>query len=79
MQITYKWTVKNLNTDVRGYATIGYFEMQGADENGNVALGSVTVCLGDDELKPRNQWTDADIDEYAETKKTKFKQMSLIT
>jgi hypothetical protein len=69
MAITFEWTIKNLNADMRGVATVGYFEMQGTDENGNVEIGSVTVCFGADELKQKSKWPDADIDAYAETKR----------
>jgi hypothetical protein len=59
---------------MRGYATIGFFEMQGADETGNTANGSVSVCFGGDELKPMSQWTQEAIDAYAETKRADIEE-----
>jgi hypothetical protein len=70
----YTWVIKNLNSDMRGYATIGFFEMQGKDGNGITANSAVTVCFGADELKPLAQWTPADIDAYAQTKQEGIEQ-----
>lgn len=78
MTINYTWSVKYLTTDMRGYATIGFFEMRGTDEDGNTANGSVTVCFGGDELKPMSQWTQEAIDAYAETKRADIEE-ALIT
>jgi hypothetical protein len=75
MNITYTWLVKHLTADMRGYATIGFFEMQGTDENGNTANGSVTVCFGGDSLKPMSQWTQETIDAYAETKRADIEEI----
>ena len=74
MANTYTWLIKNLNSDMRGYATIGFFEMQGKDENGITANSAVTVCFGADELKPLAQWTPADIDAYAQSKQEGIEQ-----
>jgi hypothetical protein len=74
MAITYTWVVKNLTADMRGYATVGFFEMQGVDENGKVEKGSATVCFGGDELKPFAQWTQEAIDAYAQTKQADIEQ-----
>ena len=75
MSITYTWLVKNLTTDLRGYATIGFFEMQGIDENDNTEKGSVTVCFGGDDLKPMSQWSQEVIDAYAETKRVDIEEI----
>lgn len=74
MAINFEWVVKHLTADNRGYATIGVFEMQGVDDSGATANGSVTVCFGADELKPLRQWSDADIDAYAESKRGDIEQ-----
>jgi hypothetical protein len=75
MPITYTWLVKHLTADMRGYATVGFFEMQGTDENGDVKKASATVCFGGDELKPLSQWTQDAIDAYAETKRLEIEQL----
>lgn len=67
--INYTWLVKNITADMRGYATIGYFELQGTNDLGTVATSSITVCFGADELRPIAQWTQAVIDNYAESKR----------
>jgi hypothetical protein len=74
MSITYTWLVKHLTADMRGNATIAFFEMQGTDENGNSENGSVTVCFGGSELKALSQWTLEEIDAYAETKRSVIEQ-----
>ena len=70
MTTTYTWIVKHLNSDMRGYANIGFFEMQAVDENEKTATTSVSVCFGGDELKPMPQWTQEAIDAYAETQRS---------
>jgi len=75
MNIAYTWTIKNLNADMRGYATTAFFEMQGVDENNKSATGSVAVCFGAEDLKPISQWTQEAIDAYAETKQEYIKQL----
>jgi len=74
MSITYEWVVKHLSANNRGYANIGVFEMQGTDELSRYAKGSVTVVFGDSELKPLAQWTQENIDAYAETKRADIEQ-----
>ena len=74
MSITYTWLVKHLTSDMRGYATVGFFETQGVDETGKIEKASATVCFGGDELKPFTQWTQEAIDAYAETKQTDIEQ-----
>ena len=69
MSITYTWLIKHLSTDNRGYANIGYFELQGTDESGKSVKSAATVCFGDNDLKPLVQWTQENIDSYAETKR----------
>ena len=74
MANTYTWVVKHLNTNMRGYADTGFFEMQGTDPNGKTATGSVSVSFGGADLKPTSSWTQADIDTYAAT----YQDLSLI-
>lgn len=74
MSITYTWLVKHLTADMRGYATVGFFEMQGVDENGNMATSSISVCFGGVELKPMSEWTQDAIDAYAETKQADIEE-----
>ena len=62
-----KWTIKHLNTDSRGYASNGYFEMEGALDDGTTKTGSMLVMFGGDDLKPGSSWQQTDIDTYAET------------
>jgi hypothetical protein len=75
MTTTYTWLVKHLTADTRGNATIAFFEMQGTDETGNSAIGSVSVCFGGSELKPMSQWTQEAIDAYAETKREYIEEL----
>jgi hypothetical protein len=77
MTITYTWAVKNLNSDMRGYAVTAFFEMQGVDETGKTATGSVSVCFGAEDMKPMSQWTQEAIDAYAEAKREYIEQLIL--
>jgi hypothetical protein len=63
----YTWTVKHLNSDRRGYASDGYFELEGVNDDGKKYIGSATVSFGGDDLKPISAWQQSDIDAYAET------------
>lgn len=65
MQI--KWTIKHLNTDSRGYASNGYFEMEGLLDDGTKKAGSMLVMFGGDDLKPISLWQQTEIDAYAES------------
>jgi hypothetical protein len=75
MTTTYTWMIKNLNADMRGYAVTAFFEMQGVDEAGKTATGSVSVCFGAGDMKPMSQWTQDAIDAYAETKREYIEQL----
>jgi hypothetical protein len=63
----YTWTVKHLNSDRRGYASDGYFELEGVNDDGKKYIGSAAVSFGGDDLKPISAWQQSDIDAYAET------------
>lgn len=63
----YTWAVKHLNSDRRGYASDGYFELEGADDDGKKYIGSAAVSFGGDDLRPLSAWQQTDIDAYAET------------
>lgn len=70
----YTWTSKHLNTDRRGYASDGYFELKGVDDDGTEYIGSAAVSFGGDDLKPLSAWQQADIDAYAETLRAMLEQ-----
>lgn len=69
MTITYSWNVKYLKEDERGYASTLYCELQGVDGD-KKATSSCSISFGGDDYKPKSQWTQEQIDVFADTMKS---------
>jgi hypothetical protein len=66
MSITYNWNVKFLKQDDRGYATSLFCELSGT--NGEITkIASVVNSFGGNDYKPYSQWTQEEIDSFAES------------
>ena len=74
MNIEYTWIVKNLNSDARGYANSLYLELQGYDGT-NSAVSNVMCAFGGEDYKPKSNWSNEEIDIYAETHKEVLQNM----
>lgn len=68
MANTYIWVIKHLNSDQRGYAQSLYLELEGTNGTDTVTESCVSV-FGGSEYKPMNQWTQEQIDAWAEEQK----------
>jgi hypothetical protein len=66
MNITYKFVVKKLKEDDRGYASLFICEMQGISDSGEKKNANVTISFGGDDYKPTEDWTQEQIDAVAE-------------
>jgi len=62
----YEFLVKHLKEDDRGYAASLYLEMQGTNDSSKKTISSVSVSFGGDDYKPKTQWTQEKIDQWAE-------------
>ena len=67
MNITYKFVVKKLKEDDRGYASLFVCEMQGTSDSGAKKNANITVSFGGDDYKPMGDWTQEQIDALAES------------
>jgi hypothetical protein len=65
MSIEYTWLVKNLNSDMKGYANSLYLELEGSD-GVNSTTSNLMCAFGGDDYKPKSSWSNEDIDLYAE-------------
>ena len=66
MAISYTWKSKTLKSDEFGDATELVLAMEGL-ENGLTHRSLLTVSFGGDDIKAQSDWTDAEIDIWAET------------
>jgi hypothetical protein len=66
MNITYKFVVKKLKEDDRGYASLFICEMQGASDSGVKKNANIAVSFGGDDYRPIEDWTQEQIDAIAE-------------
>lgn len=73
MTITYSWNVKYLKEDERGYASTLYCELQGVDGD-KKATSSCSISFGGDDYKPKTQWTQTDIDLWADKEKSNLEE-----
>lgn len=68
MAITYSWVVKYLKQDERGYASTLYCELQG-EQDSVVKTAASSTSFGGADYKPYTQWTQEQIDAFADTMK----------
>jgi hypothetical protein len=68
MAITYSWVVKYLKQDERGYASTLYCELQG-EQDAVIKIASSSTSFGGADYKPYVQWTQEQIDVFADTMK----------
>ena len=67
MDISYKFVVKKLKEDDRGYASTLFLEMQGASAEGVTKLATAVVSFGGTDYKPKESWSQDQIDSIAES------------
>jgi hypothetical protein len=73
MTILFNYEVKHLKSDDRGYATSLYCEMNGIKE-GVKKIASTVFCFGGDDYKPMGQWTEQDIDNWAQNARLQLEE-----
>jgi hypothetical protein len=69
-----EFIVKHLKEDDRGYVMSLYLEMQGTNDSGKTTISSMTVSFGGDDYKPKSQWTQEQIDQWAEQMRAQLEQ-----
>lgn len=73
MSISFTYDVKYLKPDDRGYATSLYCEMSGT-QDGVKKSASTVFSFGGDDYKPVSQWSQQDIDQWAESARAQLEE-----
>ena len=63
----FTWNVKYLKEDDRGYASTLFCEIKGVSAQGVTKIANTVFSFGGDDYKPKMQWTQEQIDQWAET------------
>jgi hypothetical protein len=71
--IEFSWNVKYLKEDERGYASTFFCEMNGVLEGITKTANSV-FSFGGDDYKPKSQWTQEQIDQWAEIARSNLEE-----
>jgi hypothetical protein len=71
---TFSWNVKHLKEDDRGYAASLLCELQGTSNTGATKIASVVTSFGGADYKPKLQWTQEQIDQFAENHRASLEQ-----
>jgi hypothetical protein len=69
MDIEYNWKAKKLKEDDFGDATTLILAMTGI-KDGVTKTEGLAISFGGDDIKAQSDWTDAEIDTWAETHRT---------
>jgi len=69
MAITFTWLRKKLKEDDFGDVTDLLLSMQGTD-GVDTYKNAMVVSFGGDDIKPIDEWTDAEIDTWAESNRS---------
>ena len=72
--VTFSWNVKNLKEDDRGYASILFIELKGVSDQGVTKTVSSVTSFGGDDYKPKSEWTQDQIDQWAETARVRLEE-----
>lgn len=73
MNILFNYEIKHLKTDERGYASSLYCEMSGV-KDGVKTSASTVFSFGGNDYKPASQWSQEDIDQWAETARLQLQE-----
>ena len=71
---TFSWNVKYLKEDDRGYASILFLELKGVSDQGVTKTASSVTSFGGDDYKPKSEWTQEQIDQWAETARVRLEE-----
>lgn len=71
--LEFSWNVKHLKEDERGYASTLFCEMNGVSEGITKTANSV-FSFGGGDYKPKVQWTQEQIDQWAETVRSNLEE-----
>ena len=73
MAISYTWKSKSLAQDEFGECTKAKWELTGVEDgSGKTASRGAVTVFGPSEVKDKSAWTEAEIDAYALSVRTKF-------
>jgi hypothetical protein len=71
--LEFSWNVKHLKEDERGYASTLFCEMNGVLEGITKTANSV-FSFGGDDYKPKSQWTEEQINQWAEIARSNLEE-----
>jgi hypothetical protein len=72
---TFSWNVKHLKEDDRGYASTLFLELKGVSDQGRTETASSITSFGGDDYKPKSEWTQEQIDQWAETARVRLEEI----